>query len=624
MGDSCEPNGQILDPKIGGLVWVRRRNGSWWPGRILGPDELPESCLIPIRSGTPVKLLGREDASVDWYNLERSKRVKAFRCGEFDECIEKAKIIASRSCKKTVKYARREDAIIHALKLEGSLLTPETTTSQELLHTTPSLNHSLREKSDNIQPDEENGNISDKLSSLEHISVSPQELAHSGALTEHSSEASKHQTPNDSEDDATEGSKKRMRGLKDIGIPVVFPSFKRRRSQVAHVHEYLKKKNRRRQLSKVLKSTMIAVPVMCEQHKSLSGAFLPGVSDNKVSGMEHSDLKSSFSDSTGDATNIATNGIQKENEFSSVEQLLENYDSYGRLFDVPFIRQDSQNGGSSPGLVSEKGHVSTGTHSCQSSLIETLSAGPDEFQESGSTSSGAAVGIDISHDIYNNGTSKWQHKGKRKSRNKSKPMQKFADTNFLNDISTEFITKSHVIEDVAEVTASQRLMPYRHSRFTVNPKYEPSDLAYKRSDMGTLYDVNIEVKMGHFPRQAPYISLMSKSTSQSVTGYSLEVEVLSESVSDLSLNGSECLSSSCELDLVNGNVRKGPEASKNPRRNNGVSSNKKIRRLSSLNHSKRPSSETGKLKRPDLACVPLKVVFGRINAALGITSTCTS
>ncbi|KAL9265555.1 hypothetical protein AKJ16_DCAP25832 [Drosera capensis] len=33
------------------------------------------------RSGTPVKLLGREDASVDWYNLEKSKRVKAFRCG---------------------------------------------------------------------------------------------------------------------------------------------------------------------------------------------------------------------------------------------------------------------------------------------------------------------------------------------------------------------------------------------------------------------------------------------------------------------------------------------------------------------------------------------------------------
>lgn len=48
----------------GSIVWVRRRNGSWWPGKILGPDELSASHLISPRSGTPVKLLGREDASV--------------------------------------------------------------------------------------------------------------------------------------------------------------------------------------------------------------------------------------------------------------------------------------------------------------------------------------------------------------------------------------------------------------------------------------------------------------------------------------------------------------------------------------------------------------------------------
>lgn len=53
-----------IDPSVGGLVWVRRRNGSWWPGRILGLDEVSEGCLVSPRSGTPVKLLGREDASV--------------------------------------------------------------------------------------------------------------------------------------------------------------------------------------------------------------------------------------------------------------------------------------------------------------------------------------------------------------------------------------------------------------------------------------------------------------------------------------------------------------------------------------------------------------------------------
>ncbi|ONM62498.1 Tudor/PWWP/MBT superfamily protein [Zea mays] len=74
------------------------------------------------RSGTPVKLLGREDASVDWYNLEKSKRVKAFRCGEFDACIEKAEATQGTLVKKREKYARREDAILHALELERKQL----------------------------------------------------------------------------------------------------------------------------------------------------------------------------------------------------------------------------------------------------------------------------------------------------------------------------------------------------------------------------------------------------------------------------------------------------------------------------------------------------------------------
>lgn len=64
MGSSGKSNVNGIDASVGGLVWVRRRNGSWWPGRILGLHELSESCLVSPRSGTPVKLLGREDASV--------------------------------------------------------------------------------------------------------------------------------------------------------------------------------------------------------------------------------------------------------------------------------------------------------------------------------------------------------------------------------------------------------------------------------------------------------------------------------------------------------------------------------------------------------------------------------
>ncbi|XP_061357332.1 uncharacterized protein LOC133301681 isoform X2 [Gastrolobium bilobum] len=111
-----------MDCGVGSIVWVRRRNGSWWPGQILGPDDLSASHLTSPRSGTPVKLLGREDASVDWYNLEKSKRVKSFRCGEFDDCIERAESSQGMPLKKREKYARREDAILHALELEKQIL----------------------------------------------------------------------------------------------------------------------------------------------------------------------------------------------------------------------------------------------------------------------------------------------------------------------------------------------------------------------------------------------------------------------------------------------------------------------------------------------------------------------
>ncbi|KAK4285011.1 hypothetical protein QN277_001764 [Acacia crassicarpa] len=119
------PGSGSVDCGVGSIVWVRRRNGSWWPGQILGPEELSSSHLTSPRSGTPVKLLGREDASVDWYNLEKSKRVKAFRCGEFDDCIERAESSQGMPIKKREKYARREDAILHALELEKQLLKKE-------------------------------------------------------------------------------------------------------------------------------------------------------------------------------------------------------------------------------------------------------------------------------------------------------------------------------------------------------------------------------------------------------------------------------------------------------------------------------------------------------------------
>ncbi|XP_076911755.1 uncharacterized protein At1g51745-like [Bidens hawaiensis] len=555
MGSSCEPNGQSIDPAVGGLVWVCRRNGSWWPARILGADEVPEGRLVSTkRTGTPVKLLGREDASVDWYNLEKSKRVKAFRCGEYDECIERAKFTASINCGKASRYARREDAILHALEIESS---------------------QLSKNNNNLE------HVSDKSSGLDFISVSPQELSPAAASPDDSSEGMRQEIPNESEDDETEGSNKRMRGLEDLGVGGAISPLKKKQTRVVHIHDFLKKKSRRCQLTKVMKRTeMVTIPVMCEGLADLNGSGFP---DAEMWEMEYNEVKGSFSDSMADVANM-----KKEYENSSVSELLKTDDSSERLFDVPFIKEEKQTAGSSPALEPETGLVGTQPQSGQSSLVETVSVVPDEFQESGYISSGA----DISHIIDNNGSSKWQHKGKRKSRNKgkTKPIMSFLTPD----------DESREVDDTVEVTAPQKFM-----------------FIHQRCSAGSLYDISIKVKSDNFPRHIPYISLASNLTGQRVTGHSVEVEVVNDAFFDLSFNSSECPSSSCELGGVNGDVEMIPEASKKVRKN-GALSKKKTRKLSSLTGSKRPS-ESGMLKRPDVACVPLSVVFGRINAVLGLT-----
>ncbi|KAM3322416.1 hypothetical protein P3S67_003567 [Capsicum chacoense] len=113
--------GSVIERRGGSVVWVLRKNGTWWPGRILCSDEIPSSGILSrasLSSRFPIKLLGRDNASVFWYNLENANRVKSFRCGEFDGCIKKAESSKTFTCSKSLKYARREDAILHALELE--------------------------------------------------------------------------------------------------------------------------------------------------------------------------------------------------------------------------------------------------------------------------------------------------------------------------------------------------------------------------------------------------------------------------------------------------------------------------------------------------------------------------
>ncbi|KAJ4957979.1 hypothetical protein NE237_025090 [Protea cynaroides] len=485
MRSNCERKKKAIEASAGGLVWVRRRNGSWWPGRIVDLDELPESCLVSPRSGTPVKLLGREDASVDWYNLEKSKRVKAFHCGEYDECIEKAKASAATLGKKVVKYARREDAILHALEIESACKANKHQGFCFRKDESAGMEHdNWVGQSLKFGLGSENEFAVGKVTAIEGSST--QELSQSGLSFEdsnhmscpnlHSMQKKRRKTPNDSEDDETEKTK-RMRGLEDLGMGVVSKrnssichtdvshellqldgaslsesnivnafsngspvngskdncsSLRKRRSQVANAYESLKKKNRRRPLTKVLESTvMVAVPVVCDQGASPGGSSLPGLTDSKVSALESTESKktsvSVVSNNNSDSTVVSckketslnasdhtcdaeVDAFPRDNEFSSASEFPDN-DCSESLFDVPFVGEEKRTEGFSP------------LFACSSRKIQSGSEGLDE---SGSTSVAAHVN-NVSRRIEK-GTSKWQLKGKRNSRNLSKKMNRHLDT----------------------------------------------------------------------------------------------------------------------------------------------------------------------------------------------------
>lgn len=724
MGSSGESGNNGIDASVGALVWVRRRNGSWWPGRIVGLDELSEDFVVSPRAGTPVKLLGRDDASVDWYNLEKSKRVKAFRCGEYDECIEKAKAAAANPNKKAVKYARREDAIIHALEIENERLGKDNLNlSSRMSNSGGDHDCSARESPAMSHSGEENGDMTDDVSVSEENSDSALELSQSGISFEEPNHISssklqsvqgrRRRTPNDSEDDGTEGVK-RMRGLQDLGMGVVSKrsvqtealleivqhdsasvldsntqngmpngslangsknssSLRRKRSQVATANEFLKRKNRSRPLTKVLESTeMVSVPVACDQLPNSCGSPLQ-LSDGRVPEIETNESKRSLSmDHTGvscdngastdspERATVASSIIQKmkENVIPSTSELVENGSSK-RLFDVRLVGEEKRSSGNSAVLAPcSSGRPEIGAVARQSSQSSQASWRNERLKESGSTSYAAV------HDIgqsIEKGSSKWQLKGKRNSRQTSKDRKhdsrKYMNVDDLSNANLAGIEHSDVLchvsnqkrncnglsasaaynctlqgksKQVSELSdgPTQRSLPYRQSRFMVPARYQTSDSTARNicSD-SSLYDVKLEVKANYRPQHVPLVSLMSKLNGKAIIGHPLTVEALDDGYSDSLYGSMECdLGGSKHSYAVQQNAEIGRiptkhfgSPKKSPKTKKSGLLQKKTRKLSSLTGHKQ--SEERKLrveksKGPVVACIPLKLVFSRINEAV--------
>ncbi|KAF2323536.1 hypothetical protein GH714_035955 [Hevea brasiliensis] len=439
MGSSDEPNSnsKTIDASVGGLVWVRRRNGSWWPGRIMVLTRFRR--VVWFLQDQALPLNSSAERMPAWTGIIlKNLRGEGISMWGIDECIEKAKANAANGNKKTVKYARREDAILHALEIENARL------GKDRVDFFSRTNNS-------------GGELGSSAKELPSMSGSGKEDVD---MTE---ERKEKKNPNDSEDDGTEGIK-RMRGLEDLGIVVGdsnavnclsngspingskgYSSMKRKRSQVANVHEFLKRKNRRRPLTKVLECTaMVSVPVICDQLPNSSGSPLNGLSDSKVSGIDSNECRKNISvvvnnnsESTGiscdngaslnpiehayDASHINSK-LKKESDVPVVSEFVEN-DSSDKLFDVPFGEEKHSAGihemitckftvynfrslGMSSWFVSyvcvflrKASSWCIGEASSQSSQAEAVSLKNEVLNESGSTSSAATHVNNISQRI---------------------------------------------------------------------------------------------------------------------------------------------------------------------------------------------------------------------------------
>ncbi|KAG7632058.1 PWWP domain [Arabidopsis suecica] len=627
MGSSDERNCKAIDASVGGLVWVRRRNGAWWPGRIMAHHEVPDGTIVSPKSGTPIKLLGRDDASVDWYNLEKSKRVKAFRCGEYDACIATAKATASTTGKKAVKYARREDAIAHALEIENAHLAKDHPPCIEKASTSGEVSR---------KGIEDSGDVAETEVALQSTMSLKKNKNGKASKVQPLSEK-RRRTPNDSEDDGTQ-TNKRMRGLEDIGMGTgskgkvqvgalledtqengfksdtnnindsvsngslsngssrdCSPSMKRKRSPVVIANDYSKRKNRRRTLTKVLESTAtVSIPGTCDKLVNSDCLSLPGVSESD----NNSDSNEVFSENVSENIVEVINDKGKESEVSNISVLAKD-DSSNGLFDVPLNGDEKY-----PSGISTVPFTS-------SSPRKALVSGPtrrfgqsshdDVVKSEGSNGSPSTSPAATLFNGIKKSTSKWQLKGKRNSRQMSK--------------------KQVERRNAYAEEANNNALPH----WSVSDQKPRSLFSVGTQAMGRnseLYDVKIEVKANYKPRNVPLISLRSKLNGEAIVGHPSVVEVLEDGscghiVSSHRIDDAKPKPSSKKKSKKK-KPHFPPQASKSKKSSSLAI---KTRCLSALSGQKLTLSSKKKVmiestKERIVACIPLKVVFSRINEAV--------
>lgn len=561
------PGSGAVDYAVGSIVWVRRRNGSWWPGKILGSDELSSSHLTSPRSGTPVKLLGREDASVDWYNLEKSKRVKPFRCGEFDDCIERAESSQGMPIKKREKYARREDAILHALELEKELLKKQGKLNLYSDQTTiESLDATAKKgiiSSEHIGTDDINDGPSEsyQFSKIRDVNYDNEIMEPCLKVSEGAQLSG--------EDDHSEA-RPRMRGLQDFGLKIT-PSKR-----------------------KVLSSSVVSngFEMLATNTNPLAPAPLDGVcnigNDSDANGMQQIDrakrskcmyLPADSSDSLEcresslGQVEMSTPHLAARVMPSRPDSLVEENASGSSENDSSDSETDSDSSRSDQDMDNDMAALSDSTLPSEKepSTFERM-----DTQEQGNMSSeepdDSAHSGDTSHLYHhdpvstNEAVSKWQLKGKRNVRNFSKKpvgvddepsshlwvhgQTRLSNRNDYFDDSMEgadaleeeyYLTSKMVSKDQYIV---RNYMPDWEGQPALKGYWDVKNPLYgMRHHFGgrprtILIDVDLKVHASYQKEPVPIVSLMSKLNGQAIIGHPIQIETLEDGFSETILSDS--------------------------------------------------------------------------------------
>jgi len=189
-----------------------------------------------------------------------------------------------------------------------------------------------------------------------------------------------------------------------------------------------------------------------------------------------------------------------------------------------------------------------------------------------------------------------------------------------------------------------QVLPPPGQRPDLKPPRCPVTSPTKRARTDRLYDVELTVQRSYKGHHVPLVSLMSKWTGKPIVGYPVTVEVLEDSCPITSRDEHHPVKGSLDS-LLKSKVAEPRQArsshaprskskssgrkkasehdldkSWRPHTKKPASSPRKMRRLSSFAGSRRECADqkpvVAKTGGPAVACVPLRLVFSRINEAL--------